>query len=170
MPPTEVWPLWTGCLLMILAAIIHERTGRVPNALTLPAAVVALCVAVTLGEGGPRPVLHGGFGSSFGAAGITFLALLVPYIFLRLVGGGSVKLQTAFAAWLGCALPFERALLLSLAAVAVTGLVYLTAELVVRAVSPVTEEDDPPHAHLSQAWISALCIATVVSLLATGLV
>jgi len=157
----KVWPIWVGCLLMIAAAVINTRTGKVPNVFTYPAAIVGLCVAVAFGEGGLYPSLHGSISSSVGAAATTFLILLFGFVFFRL-GGGSLKVHTAFAAWLGDALPFEKALCLSLAAAAVIASAYCVANLVAKYSRRTEEEEGPRDAHFSQTAISFLTIATVV--------
>jgi Flp pilus assembly protein protease CpaA len=153
---------------MVLAATIDARTRKVPNALTLPGLLAALAIAVLCGKGDLWPSLGGGIGSSLGAAGVTFLVLLLGWL-CRFIGGGCLKMQTVFAAWLGCALPFERALRSSLSAAALVVLAFFAAELVARRTHRTTEEGEPKHASLRQKWVALLSIMTIFGLDAMSL-
>lgn len=78
------------------AAATDVRTRRIPNALTLGAAVVGIAF------GGAA---NGGYGLGWSVAGwVVGLLLFLPLFALRAMGGGDVKLLAAFGAWLGPAL------------------------------------------------------------------
>ncbi len=75
------------------AAVVDLRMHRIPNYLTVPAAMLGL-VYHTLTPGGLGPL------GSLGGLGLGFCLLLVPAVF----GGGGmgdVKLLAALGAWLG---------------------------------------------------------------------
>ena len=103
------WPIWGGCVLMFVAAIIDAPDARVPNILTLPCFYGGgSLIAILWGKSGLWPSLGGGIDSSLLTAGVTFVVLLVVWLY-GFLGAGAVKMQTAFAAWLGCALPCGQA-------------------------------------------------------------
>jgi prepilin peptidase CpaA len=78
------------------AAASDAATRRIPNALTLGAAGVALAFGAAAG---------GWQGLGWSAAGwLVGLLLFLPLFALRAMGGGDVKLLAAFGAWLGPAL------------------------------------------------------------------
>lgn len=85
---------WTAAIAVGLGACIADvRTGRIPNALTLGAAVGALVV---------RCATEGLWSTTEGLAGwCTGAALLLPIFALGGLGGGDVKLLAAMGAWLG---------------------------------------------------------------------
>jgi Flp pilus assembly protein protease CpaA len=113
----EAWTLWCTFLLMTIAAVINARTLKVPNRLTLPALAVGLVVAILVSGLGNVPSRGGGIVASFSGAGVG-LALLLPFWLAGWLGGGCVKMQAAFGAWIGCALsPSHAALLVTLATV-----------------------------------------------------
>ena len=79
--------------LGVLAAISDLRTRRIPNALTLGAAVVApMFFGAVIGW---QAVLWSVAGWCMG------LLLFLPLFLLRGMGAGDVKLLAAFGAWLG---------------------------------------------------------------------
>jgi Flp pilus assembly protein protease CpaA len=148
---------------MILSAVVDERTRKVPNNLTVTAFFAALVIAVLFGKRGLWPSLAGEIDSSLGTAGVTFLFACVMFS-CRLIGGGCAKMQTAFAAWLGCALPFARALLSSLTVLALALLAYVVDEFAARYILSATEDGRPRHARISQGWIAFLNVAAVLTL------
>jgi prepilin peptidase CpaA len=78
------------------ATAIDVSTRRVPNALTLGAAVAGMAFAAATG---------GVAGLGWSAAGWAVgIALFLPLFALRAMGGGDVKLLAAMGAWLGPAL------------------------------------------------------------------
>lgn len=78
------------------AAATDATTRRIPNALTIGAAAVALAFAASTGG------LHA---VGWCVAGwLVGLLLFLPLFALRAMGGGDVKLLAAFGAWLGPAL------------------------------------------------------------------
>ena len=93
--------------LVLLACIPDLRTRRIPNALTLGAAVVALAFhAATAGLPG---LATSAGGWALGAA------LFFPFFALRGMGAGDVKLLAAVGAWLGPAQVIWVALITSVA-------------------------------------------------------
>ena len=160
---TAGWPIWGGCLLMTVASIIDARTNRIPNVLTIPCFLTALVVAILWGKSGLWPSLCGGIDSSLLTAGVTFAVLLVAWLY-EFLGAGGMKIQTAFAAWLGCALPFQQALLSSLVPVVLVFLAFFTAEFVVRWTCPRTEDGGERHAAFRYKWVAALSVSMVLVL------
>ncbi len=78
------------------AAATDATTRRIPNALTIGAAAVALAFAASTG---------GWLAVGWCVAGwLVGLLLFLPLFALRAMGGGDVKLLAAFGAWLGPAL------------------------------------------------------------------
>ena len=108
-----------GALIAVtlIAAVTDLRTGLIPNALTLPALVLAVA-------------LHGILVSPL-AAGLSLLGALLcgltPFVFFRLgaMGGGDVKLFAALGAIAGPGLGLEIQLL-SLTAAFIYGLCVMT--------------------------------------------
>lgn len=76
--------------LGLLVAVVHARSGTIPNLFTLPGAGLALAVGVTLGD--PAHHLMG-----LGAALVAGLLLFVT----RVLPGGAAKLLFVFGAALG---------------------------------------------------------------------
>lgn len=98
-----------SCAFAIAAAACwcDVRTRRIPNSLTLPAAVLGL-VAGTL--------LQGGAGTLSSVTGLLLgLAVFFPLFLLRGLGGGDVKLMGALGAWLGTSMIFGVAFYTALA-------------------------------------------------------
>ncbi len=84
---------WAALAVGLLASITDLRTRRIPNALTLGAAVAALVM---------RGSLDGTAGVFWGLLGwLVGLVLLLPLFALRGLGGGDVKLMAAFGAFVG---------------------------------------------------------------------
>lgn len=104
--PAQATLITTLGLVLLAASIIDQRTQRLPNALTLAAALLSLGLAALNGQ-----VLVG-----IAAAAITFVLLEgLRRGFLRLrgrvgLGSGDVKLLCALALWLGVATPWVVAL------------------------------------------------------------
>ena len=89
-------PSIAALVLGAVAAVTDARTRRIPNALTLGAAVVGLAFFAATG---------GGYGLGWSVAGwLVGLLIFLPLFALRAMGGGDVKLLAAFGAWLGPAL------------------------------------------------------------------
>jgi prepilin peptidase CpaA len=103
-----LWALWSGCLLLLIAAVINARTLSVPNRLSLPATVAGWLLALLLSVSAGIPSQGGGILPSLAATAIGFL-LLIPFYASGWLGAGCVKMQMAFGAWVGCALDFSAA-------------------------------------------------------------
>jgi prepilin peptidase CpaA len=81
-----------------VASAVDVTTRRIPNALTIGAAAVALAFAAATG---------GVSGLGWSVAGwIVGVLVFLPLFALRARGGGDVKLLAAFGAWLGPMLVF----------------------------------------------------------------
>ena len=84
---TAGWPIWGGCLLMFVAAIIDARTS-IAYVLTVPCFLTALVIAILWGYIVRWPSLGGGIDSSLLTAGVTFVVLLVAWLYGFVVAGG----------------------------------------------------------------------------------
>jgi prepilin peptidase CpaA len=107
------WMAGGAVILCCMATWWDLRTRRIPNGLTIPALVVALCLHGALGAG--KGLLLSAAGAL--AAG----ALVVPGYLLRYTGAGDVKLLMAVGAFLA----FPDALLAGLIALVLGGLMGL---------------------------------------------
>lgn len=99
----EMWAIWCGLGLMLLAAIVNARTMKVPNRLSLPSLVIGWLVAVVVSCSVGVPSNGGGMLPSLTST-ILALILMVPFYLTGALGAGCVKMQMAFGAWVGCAL------------------------------------------------------------------
>ena len=79
-------------LLLAIACIWDLRTRRIPNALTLPAAALALVFHLVSGGWSAAGTSLGGW--------LLGAALFFPMFALRGMGAGDVKLFAAAGAWL----------------------------------------------------------------------
>ena len=121
MTPTNLM-LGAAVLVSLCAALMDARTGRIPNLLTLPTAVLGV-------------VLHGWLGGREGAAASLFGLLAaggIPWLLHRGtkgagIGGGDVKLFAALGALLGAVVGLQLELLafMLLAAYALVRLAFL---------------------------------------------
>jgi prepilin peptidase CpaA len=95
------WPLWFLSVAMIVAAVIDGWKLKVPNWLTFPIILSgwALGLCHDFGWLGDTTGV-GGIGASLAG---TFLGmiLLLPLYAIGGVGGGDVKMQMGFGAWVG---------------------------------------------------------------------
>lgn len=107
------WMAGGAVILCSVASWWDLRTRRIPNALTIPALVAALCVHGALGAG------QGLFLSACGA--VVAGALVLPGYALRSTGGGDVKLLMA----VGAILTYPLALKAGLAALIIGGIIGL---------------------------------------------
>ena len=107
------WMAGGAVILCSVATWWDLRTRRIPNALTIPALVAALCLHSVLGAG------QGLFLSLSGA--LVAGALVLPGYALRSTGGGDVKLLMA----VGAILTYPLALKAGLAALIAGGLIGL---------------------------------------------
>jgi|YNPMSStandDraft_2_1061718.scaffolds.fasta_scaffold16451_2 prepilin peptidase CpaA len=85
---------------MILAAIIDGVAFKVPNWITLPLILSGWLLGLCHTLDWPIDSGTGGLGISLLATLLGF-GLLLPMLILRGVGEGDVKMQMAFAAWMG---------------------------------------------------------------------
>ena len=106
---TTHWMAGGAVLLCTVAAWWDLRTRRIPNGLTLPVLVGALCL---------HSALHSGQGLLLSLAGAAAAgALLLPGYALRFTGAGDVKLLMA----VGALVAFPAGLAVGLVSVAVGG-------------------------------------------------
>ncbi len=101
-PPLMALSFGTAALVSAVAAVTDNRTGRIPNWLTLPAAVLGVALHAALA----------GTGSAVSSLLGLLLAVAVPAILYlisqgRAIGGGDVKLFAALGALLGPTLGLE---------------------------------------------------------------
>lgn len=95
------WPLWVICLAMIAAAVIDGWKLKVPNWLTFPIILSGWLLGLVNDLGLlPEYTCYGGFGASM-AGTILGMVLLLPLYAIGGVGGGDVKMQMGFGAWVG---------------------------------------------------------------------
>lgn len=114
---TTHWMAGGAVILCGVASWTDLRSRRIPNALTIPALVAALCVHSALGAG--QGLLLSACGAL--AAG----ALLLPGYLFRFTGAGDVKLLMA----VGAILSFPTALLAGIAALLFGGVLGLVTAL-----------------------------------------
>ncbi len=116
--PNESWPLTVAAVTVFVAAVafLDLTTRRIPNRLTVPAAMLAFalnCLGV-----GAMGALHSAEGLAVG------LAVFLPMFLAGGSGGGDVKAMAAVGAFLGPAGAFF-AVLCTLVAGLIGGLVVL---------------------------------------------
>jgi prepilin peptidase CpaA len=98
---SNYWPLWFICLAMIVAAVIDGWKLKVPNWLTFPLILSGWALGLCYGFGWlGDPNQHGGFLSSLAGTALGFV-LLLPVYAIGGMGGGDVKMQMGFGAWVG---------------------------------------------------------------------
>ena len=101
------WPLTFICAAMIVAAVIDGWKLKVPNWLTLPLVLSGWVLGllhnfdVLVGSTGA-----GGIGASLAGTLLGFV-LLVPVYAIGGMGGGDVKMQMGFGAWVGAFYGFD---------------------------------------------------------------
>src|SRR5262245_60539549 len=95
------WVLSFICAAMIVAAVIDGWKLKVPNWLTFPLILGgwALGSFHDFGLLGSQTGV-GGFGAALAGTALGF-ALLLPLYAIGGMGGGDVKMQMAFGAWVG---------------------------------------------------------------------
>jgi prepilin peptidase CpaA len=103
-----------------MAACVWDlRTQRIPNALTLSAAVAAIVF---------HAATAGWSGAGFSVSGwLVGTLIFFPFFVVRGMGAGDVKLLAAFGAWLG-----PRDVLYAAAATAVIGALFALAVIIAR--------------------------------------
>ena len=79
--------------IIVVACVVDVRTRRIPNVLTFGAALGGVLIQI----------LAGGFQGALTAASgwLVGTLLFLPFVLLRGMGGGDVKLLAAIGAWLG---------------------------------------------------------------------
>jgi prepilin peptidase CpaA len=83
----------TAILVAVIACLFDLRVRRIPNALTLGAALAGLLF---------HRLAEGPEGALVAAAGwLVGLCVFLPFFVLRGMGGGDVKLLAALGAWVG---------------------------------------------------------------------
>lgn len=97
----------TVALSLAVATVIDLRSQRIPNLLTIPAALAALAYHLLIQ--GPQ-----GLWFSLAGLGLGLGLMLAPFLF-GVMGGGDVKLMAAVGAWVGPQVVLVAFLLTSLA-------------------------------------------------------
>jgi hypothetical protein len=113
------WPMWVGCAFLFFVALLYQLIDRVPNVLTFSAIVAAWVVGLLLAVPGLLPPAGGGIASSLVCTVACPMMLLKAYKIG--LGAGCLKAQMALGAWIGCALPLESALIVSVFATLIGG-------------------------------------------------
>src|SRR5262245_21789275 len=96
----STWPLWFICAAMIVAAVIDGWKLKVPNWLTFPLILSGWALGLIHDIGWLRGTGEGGIGASLAGTALGF-ALLFPVYAIGGMGGGDVKMQMGFGAWIG---------------------------------------------------------------------
>jgi prepilin peptidase CpaA len=94
------WPLWFICAAMIVAAVIDGWKLKVPNWLTLPLILAGWTLGLIHDLGWLQGTGDGGIGAALAGTALGF-ALLFPVYSIGGMGGGDVKMQMGFGAWIG---------------------------------------------------------------------
>src|SRR5262245_59703825 len=97
------WPVAIGVGVLLIAAWLNGKSGRVPNLLTFGMIAAAWLAAWFVIGPQLAPSSGGSLGSSL-ASTFAALVVLLPAYAIGFVPAGCVKAQMAFGAWLGCAL------------------------------------------------------------------
>lgn len=101
----QQWPVWVGAAILIVAAVLNHRSGRVPNPLTFGAIGTAWGVAALFGREAPAGGLSGSVICTYVALGV-----MLPAYGIGSIPAGCVKAQMAFGALVGSALSLSPAL------------------------------------------------------------
>ncbi|MFO0846196.1 MAG: prepilin peptidase [Gemmataceae bacterium] len=94
------WPLWFICAAMVVAAVIDGWKLKVPNWLTFPLILSGWALGLIHDLGWLRGTGDGGLGAALAGTALGF-ALLFPVYAIGGMGGGDVKMQMGFGAWIG---------------------------------------------------------------------
>ena len=94
------WPLWFICAAMIVAAVIDGWKLKVPNWLTFPLVLAGWALGLIHDIGWLQGTGEGGIGAALAGTALGF-ALLFPVYAIGGMGGGDVKMQMGFGAWIG---------------------------------------------------------------------
>ncbi len=100
--------------VLFVAALVHAMLGRVPSVLTIVAVAAAWATAFT------RPPLFGGQPLAGGIVGSLLCTAVPLLLFIKWSKLGlptdCMKPQMAFGAWVGCALDWDPAVVITVAA------------------------------------------------------
>src|SRR5947209_6135733 len=94
------WPLSFICVAMIVAAVIDGWKLKVPNWLTFPLILSGWGLGLIHNLGWLEGTGEGGIGASIAGTLLGFV-LLFPIYAIGGMGGGDVKMQMGFGAWIG---------------------------------------------------------------------
>jgi prepilin peptidase CpaA len=94
------WPLTFICAAMIASAVIDGWKLKVPNWLTFPVILSGWGLGLLHSCGLWESTGSGGIGASLLTTGLGFV-LLLPLYAIGGMGGGDVKMQMGFGAWIG---------------------------------------------------------------------
>lgn len=96
----ENWPLWIVIVAMIVCAVIDGWKLKVPNKLTFPIILSGWLLGLLHDAGILGEPFQGGIGASLAGTALGFF-LLFPIYAVGGMGGGDVKMQMGFGAWIG---------------------------------------------------------------------
>jgi prepilin peptidase CpaA len=102
------WPLSFICLAMIVAAVIDGWKLKVPNWLTFPLVLSGWALGICHDFNLLTDAGTGGIGVSLVCTALGF-ALLAPVYAVGGMGGGDVKMQMGFGAWVGAFYGYPQA-------------------------------------------------------------
>jgi prepilin peptidase CpaA len=94
------WPLWFICVAMVAAAVIDGWKLKVPNWLTFPLVLSGWALGLCHDFGWLAGTGEGGIVAALAGTALGF-ALLFPIYAIGGMGGGDVKMQMGFGAWIG---------------------------------------------------------------------
>jgi len=94
------WPLLFICVAMEVAAVIDGWKLKVPNSLTFPLVLSGWALGLAHDLGWLEGSGVGGIGAALAGTALGF-ALLFPIYAIGGMGGGDVKMQMGFGAWVG---------------------------------------------------------------------
>lgn len=162
---TGLFAIGAATVVATAAAILQTRLQRVPNALTLGSLTLAwiAALAITLFGAGP-----GGLTSSIAAALVGGLTLL-PFYLVGSLGGGCVKAQMSFGAWIGCAMGLSAAVTTVLIATLVGRVLTFGLYTLVVRLYPAVEYDATTWTMNAQSPLSIGSIAGLIGCLWYGM-
>lgn len=162
------WPLWVGAGLLMFAGLTTCVTGKIPNSISLWTLLLGLTVALLASlDVEPAGGVAGGIGSSLLTVLVAAFLLIPLWSFAGdWIPGGTVKMQIAFAAWVGSVFPVARSLAMLLGAT-LFGVVVSTVVTAVtlKLAAPRSPDDDRPRRSIPiQLFVAAGTVAGLLIL------
>lgn len=132
-----IWPAglppWSAAALFVIliaAAVLDLKSGKIPNWLTYPAILIGLGLHALMGGIGPEPGRMGLVESLAGLA-VGFIPLALFWL-AGGIGGGDAKLMAAIGAWVGPSLTISSLFYGAIVAAIMAIVVMIRKKLVVR--------------------------------------